>query len=871
MSSPTSLPTGTVTFLFTDIEGSTRLVHELGDRFEAVLARHHALLREVFAAAGGIEVGTEGDAFFEVFVTPQQAVEAAAAAQRALASEDWGGGIELRVRMGIHTGAGKLVGDNYGGIDVHRAARISSVGHGGQVLLSDTTVALLADLSEGGVRLVDLGEHRLKDLERPERLYQLCIDGLRTEFPPPRTMSAAVHNLPAGLTPFVGRTRELEEVTELLDSCRILTLTGPGGTGKTRLSLAVAENSLSKFVDGVFIVFLAAVDDDMLVGSTIAQALGLREHGATPIETSLKEYLADKRILLVLDNFEQVISGAGTVAELVGNAPDLTVLVSSRIPLRIAGEQEYAVPPLSLPETVHPPSAEMLSHYEAVNLFVQRAQAVKPSFSLSDENADAVAEICRRLDGLPLALELAAARLRVMTPQEMVRRLDESLSLLTGGGRDLPQRQRTLRDAIAWSYELLDDDHKRFFRSLSVFNGGFTLEAVDGVVDPDGGLGLDALELMVDNSLVRRTDTELGTSRFWMLETIREFASECLDRGNEGDELRERHARYFCEFVLARSSKLTMELEALDEVELDHDNVRAALRWAIDSGAADVALRMGAALWRFWQARGHLAEARRWLSESVRMPAAADLTVERAHGAMALGSIAYWQNDFVETRRRYEEALELFRTVPKEEGLQEALYNSGFLWLLEHDHEPARKVFLESRALAERRGDKRGLANAAWGLAMSAIQARDWDEASKWGDDCGRLFDELNDHFGQGLATFVHFQIARFTGRYEDARDLLQEYVQDWNRGNAEGMASIELMAEIELLDGNIERGVRLAAAGVAFREEYGGGSPTALVELSDPREIARGTLDEERIDELWTEGLALSGEEAMAEAFELD
>jgi predicted ATPase/class 3 adenylate cyclase len=871
VSSRAPLPTGTVTFLFTDIEGSTRLVHALGERFEALLARHHALLRETFAASGGVEVATEGDAFFEVFADAKDAVEAAAAAQRALATEDWGEGLELRVRMGIHTGSGKLVGDNYGGIDVHRAARISSVAHGGQVLLSDTTVSLVGGHLGEELRLMDLGEHRLKDIERPERLHQLCVAELRTEFPPPRTSSGMVHNLPAGLTPIVGRSRELQEVSELLDSSRILTLTGPGGTGKTRLSLAVAENCLPKFPDGVFIVFLAPVDDEMLIPSTIAHALGLREQGMTPVETSLKEYLSGKSLLLVLDNFEQIVSGAGFVSQLIGTSPGLRIIVSSRIALHVAGEQEYGVPPLTIPDRDESTSVEMLSQYDAVDLFIQRASAVKPGFSLTNDNADAVAEICRRLDGLPLALELAAARLRVMTPQEMVRRLDASLSLLTGGARDLPQRQQTLRDAIAWSYDLLDEEHKAFFRSLGVFTDGFTLDAAETVADPTGELGLDALELMIDNSLVRRTDTALGTSRFLMLETIREFALECSTRSGEIDGLRDRHARYFFEFVESKSPLFTVDRDVLDEVELENDNIRAALRWTIESSSTDVGLRLGALMWRLWQARGYLAEGRRLLTEILSMPGAADPTPERARAAMALGSITYWQNDFVETRRRYEEALEIFRGGSDEEGLQEALYNSGFLWLLERDPERARAVFEESRVLAEHRADVKGLGNAAWGLAMSAIQLKEWDVAARWGAECGRHFEELNDVFGQGLARFVSFQIARYTGRYEEARSYMRQYAHDWGRQDTEAMASVELIAEIEFLDGDLEKAVRLAAAGAAFREEYGGGSPDVLVDLSDARQIARRTLDEERVEELWAEGYQLTREEAMALAFDAE
>lgn len=867
MPSPDQLPTGTVTFLFTDIEGSTKLVHALGDSYEAVLERHHVLMRAAIEGCGGIEVATEGDSFFVVFTSADAAIESAVAAQRNLTSENWGEGVEVRVRMGLHTGAGKLVGDNYGGIDVHRAARISSAAHGEQILLSEATQALVAQSLPDGIRLIDLDRHELKDLEQPEHLYQLCVDGLRTEFPPPRSKSARIHNLPTQLTPFIGRDKVLGEVCSLLSNSRVLTLTGPGGTGKTRLSLAAAERAVEDFDDGIFIVFLAPVTDDMLVPSTIAHALGLRDQGDTPIQTIVKEYLGGRNTLLILDNFEQVVSAAPAIADLIAAAPNLKVLVSSRIPLRIAGEQEYAVPPMDLPDPNDLPSLEMLSHFEAIDLFLQRASAVRPNFALNEDNAHAIAEICNRLDGLPLAIELATARLRLMTPQEMVGRLDQGLAFLKGGQRDLPERQQTLRGAIAWSYDLLDEDQRKYFRSLGVFSGGFTLEAAESVVDPDGDLGFDAIETIVDNSLVRRIETSLGTTRFRMLQTIREFAQEMLREAGEEDELRARHAEYFVGLIESLSPRFTMDVSSLEEAELDHDNLRAALRWSIDSGATATAQKAATSLWRFWQARGHLAEARRWLTEILAMPRSEEATVERARAVMALGSIAYWQNDFDETRRRYEEALEAFRTVDDQGGLQEALYNSGFLWLLERDPAPAQLVFEESRSLAEARGDIRGQASAAWGLAMSAIQAGDFNEASKWRDESRRLFEQISDVFGIGLARFVGFQIARYTKRYDEARALMREYLAESLDNTTEAMSSLELIAEIELQEGNLERGVKLAAAGRAFRDEYGGGSPAALVDVSDAREIARRVLDEDTIEKLWAEGYAWPRSEAIAYA----
>ena len=857
-----TLPTGTLTFLFTDIEGSTKLVRELGDRFDSVLDRHHELLRETLLGSGGVEVATEGDAFFVVFPEATDAVTAAVKAQRALQAEEWGEGIDVRVRMGMHTGTGKLVGDNYGGLDVHRAARISSAGYGAQVLLSGTTRALVASNLPAGTQIIDLGTHRLKDIEDPEALYQLCVDGLRRDFPPPKTLSTTVHNLPATLTKFVAREGVLKEVCELLSSTRILTLTGPGGTGKTRLSLAVAESVVEDFPDGAFVIFLSAVEDEMLVASTIAHALGLREEGDLPIESVLRDHIADKKLLLILDNFEQIIGAASVVSDLIAASPGSKALVTSRIPLHVAGEQEYPVPPMSLPDGADLGSIDVLTEFEALDLFVQRAKAVQPRFELTSENAPAVVEICRKLDGLPLAIELAVARLRLMTPQEMLKRLDAGLMALGGGARDLPARQQTLRGAISWSYDLLDDEQKRFFRAMGVFSGGFTLEAAEAVIDEQSAL--ESIEAMLDNSLLLRTETPMWTTRFRLLQTIREFAIECLEKTGEAQDLHRRHAGYFLSFVEQRAPEFTVRLESLDETEMEYDNFRVALRWAIDSGNASVAMRLASAKWRFDQARSYLAEARRWLTEIVAMPGAAEPTVERGHALTALGSITYWQNDFAATRRYYEEALETFRGTDDVAGLQEALYNSGFLWLLERESTRATEVFEESRQLAERSGDVKGQGNAAWGLAMAAIQRRDLDEALVWGKACGKFFDEIGDLFGRGLANFVEFQVARFTGRYDDARHHLGLYATEWGAGNAEGGASLELIAEVELLAGNYEKAVTLSGAGKRFRDEYGGGSPDALTELTDVKSIVAQHIGAERAEALYQEGRRMEREEAM-------
>jgi predicted ATPase/class 3 adenylate cyclase len=867
-----TLPTGTLTFLFTDIEGSTRLVQALQSRFNEVLNEHHRLLREVFREHAGVEVSTEGDAFFVVFTSPVAAVEAVVAAQRALDGHVWGEGIHVRVRMGLHTGEAALFGDDYGGIDVHRTARIASAAHGGQMLLSDATRALVEPSLPSGVRVRDLGDHRLKDLARPEHLFQLCADGLRSEFPPPRSLESRPNNLPVSPTPFVSRHRELQEIRELLRAGRLLSLTGPGGTGKTRLALQTASDALFDFKDGVFVVFLAPVTEAELVASTIAETLGVREQGLRPTAESLLQHLADREMLLVLDNFEQLLSAAGFVSEMLAAAPELKVLVTTRAALRISGEQEYPVPAMTLADPARLPSLDVLRQYEAVELFLQRSRAVKPDFEFTEDNAAAIAEICWRLDGLPLAIELAAARVRLFSPKEMLRRLDSALALLTGGARDLPARQRTLRDAIGWSYDLLDEPLRAFFRRVAAFSGGWTFEAADAAANPGSELGvdtLDALDALTDHSLVRIFEPNADRTRFRMLQTIREFGLERAEQHDELEPLMERSAAFFLDLAEEAAPRLTEDPESSRVLELDHDNFRSVLRWSIDGGHAQTALRLGTALWRFWMLRSHLAEGRRWLVEALALPSEEAVSAVRARALMALGSITYWQNDFTATREHYEQALTIFRNLDDRPGIAEGLYNLGFIHLIERDSAGARTCYEESRAIAQNLGDDRGVANTTWGLAMAALQERDLESARRLGEETRRRFAALNDWFGLGLARFVFLQAARFCGDYDEAYRLVLEWLDDETLMDdvANIHSVLEGFAAVESERGNHERALRLGGAAKAKQEEYGGGSPPPLVDVVDPRTAVGDALPPERVEQLWNEGRAMSLDEAITYA----
>jgi predicted ATPase/class 3 adenylate cyclase len=547
-------PTGTVTFLFTDIEGSTRMWERSPKAMSEALARHDEILRSTIEGHGGYVFKTVGDAFCCAFPTATDALEAALEAQRGLLARESGETGPLRVRMALHTWAAQERDGDYFGPPVNRVARLLSAGHGGQVLLSLAVQELVRDDLPDGAALKDLGERRLKDLFRLERVFQLTAPGLLVGFPPLKTLDARANNLPTQPTPLVGREKELAEISGRLrrEGTRLLTLTGAGGTGKTRLALQAAADLLDEFEDGVTFVALAPITDPGLVSSAIAGPLGVKESAERSLMDNLEVYLREKRLLLILDNFEQVLEGALVVGELVGTCPGLKVLATSRIPLRLYGEQEYPVPPLSLPDPRTLPPSKDLTQYEAVRLFVERASAAKPGFSVTDENARAVAEICHRLDGLPLAIELAAARIKMLPPRAMLKRLGSSLKLLTGGAGDLPERQRTLRNTIDWSYGLLEEGEKVLFGRLSVFAGGRTLEAIEAICDGGGELPVDAFDgvsSLVDESLLRQEEGVGGEPRFYMLETVHEFALEKLEVSGQAEEVRRRHAEHFLELA----------------------------------------------------------------------------------------------------------------------------------------------------------------------------------------------------------------------------------------------------------------------------------------------------------------------------------
>jgi predicted ATPase/class 3 adenylate cyclase len=814
------LPSGTVTFLFTDIEGSTRLLQAAEDEYPAILERHFALLRGAVSAGGGREVSRDGDALFAVFTSAVDAVAAVAEAQRALSGVSWAPE-PVRVRMGLHTGEGVVADGTYVGLDVHRAARIGTAAHGGQILLSESTQALASGGLPDGTSIRDLGRHRLKDLAKPERLFQLVVSGLATEFPALRTLDATPNNLPTQLTTFLGRERELAEAAQQLAATRLLTLTGPGGTGKTRLSLQLAAESADEFADGVFFVPLALITEPSLVVPAILGALGLSATGGRQPTEVLVDHLATRCLLLVLDNFEQVTEAGPIVTELLSAAPRVKMVATSRSPLRVYGEREYAVPPLDLPDLSHLPTAARLSQFEAVALFIERATAVRPGFAVTNENAPAVAEICVRLDGLPLALELAAARIKLLTAQAILARLEKRLDLLSSGARDLPARQQTLRGAIAWSYDLLEEPERRLFACLGVFAGGTTLEMVDAVVGSEAGIDvLDGIASLVDKSLVRQEASDDEEPRFALLQTIREYAQERLDAEEFGERVRRRHAATF--LALAEEAAPMLLTAAgrrwLDRLESEHENLRAALGWSIAVGDATIAQRLITALWRFWQMRAYLAEARKRCVEALAVPGGDADPAVRARALEATGGIAYWQADFESAAAYYEEALELDRAAGDPARTAESLYNLAMAAVIDVDQTAIARAGAQAEEALElfrSVGDQRGAARALWALGNVAHSAGEPERAIAALDEATPIFRELGDRFMLAWADFTRGAAALKIGDHEGARSRFDEALRIFrDAGDVTGyILLVEAFAWLAKGMGDHVRAVRLAGA----------------------------------------------------------
>jgi predicted ATPase/class 3 adenylate cyclase len=816
------LPSGTVTFLFTDIEGSTRLLQEHGTGYADLLAEHRTALRGAFARYGGAEVDTQGDAFFVAFARASDAVAAAVSAREALTSGP------IRVRIGIHTGEPQLTDEGYIGIDVHRAARIAAAAHGGQIVLSATTRRLL----QGDALVRDLGEHRLKDLVSPEWLFQLG-DG---EFPPLRTLDAT--NLPIVSIPLVGRERELAELVALLsDGTRLLTVTGPGGTGKTRLALQVAAELVGTLHDGVFWVPLAGLFDHELVPSEISRTVGAPD--------DLAGFLRGRELLILLDNFEHLLDAAPAVSRLLASSSGVRVLVTSRTPLRVSAEQEYRLEPL--------PDGD------AATLFVQRARRVGRQLT-----PDAtVAQICRRLDGLPLAIELAASRTKLLTPERLLERLGSVLPLLTGGARDAPERQRTLRATIEWSYDLLDPPVQSLFARLAVFAGSFPLAAAEEVAGAD----LDGLEALVDSSLVK----SIGDDRFLMLETIREYAAEKLAASGDAKEVRHRHAAFFTGLAEeAYKRRFDAEAEWSERLELDHDDLRAALDW-LAANDPHSALALAGALGWFWLSHGHLAEGRDQLDRVI--PEAADESVHAARALTAAGALTARCGEADAGRALVERGIAGWRTLDDQEELASALDTLG--WLLFYDaaeEQASLQAFERSLELRQQLGDAGGETRARVGICQLLVAEGDVTRAEA-------LSLELLGRAGGDVRTehFAYHFLADCALIRGDTAEAEARYRQSLEAALTLGdliETSVEVQGVAMAVAGNGDpaRALRLAGAVAALWESLGVSFSFVFWDALLERYIgaARAELAEEA-EAVWTEGRGLTFGEAVELALKLE
>jgi predicted ATPase/class 3 adenylate cyclase len=901
------LPTGTVAFLFTDIEGSTRLLARLPDRYGELLAEHQRVLRAAFAAHDGCEVGTEGDSFFVAFARAPDALAAAVQAQRALAATAWPEGVELRVRMGVHTGAATVRGGDYVGLDVHRAARIAAAGHGGQVLVSAATRELVADALPAGVALRDLGEHRLKDLERPERLFQIIAADLVSRFPPLASPSPARSHIPVPPTATIGRAADVARIAGLLadPANRLVTLVGPGGVGKTRLALELARDAGDRaaFAHGVWFVALAGIAQPGHVASAVAQALAIMPAGAETPADAVERFLAPKQALIVLDNFEHVLAAAPIVNELLAACPALQVLATSREPLRLGPEQCFDVPTLAVPGR----GRAEVERTAASVLFVERSRRHDATFGVTEANAGAIADICRRLDGLPLAIELAAARTTLLGPQELNGRLARSLDALGPAARDAPARQRTLRATIDWSHRLLGPEEAQAFARFAAFAGGATVDAAEQVTAHD----LDVLEGLADKHLLQRRVGADGRTRLLMLETVRRYARERLD-AEDASTIHRRHAGVYLALAAAAKPALstTTEAEWLLRLDADLDNLRAALDWSLRGGDPDLGLRLAGLLADFWDIRGMSAEGLEWLELALDAAGDAAPIDDRARARRA--QVKLWEEQgsmydagglMDRARAAGIEALALSRETGDGSAIADALLLVGHLEGGEslpqrRRHELAEEALVHARRAGDERliGDAlkdRALAlspedgaaeieQAAAALrktgalrtlgmlynasAYNMVKTGHPERARPYLEHATSLADELEDRSmlaavrgNAGLAALLAGDLPTAHAAFAEQLTICDELVIPWLA--SEGLAGLSAIATRH---GDLERGARLLGAATA----HGPIGDADVIAHLERDFFARGR---ERYGEhRWREGQAAGAELRLADAIEL-
>lgn len=878
MNSP---PTGTITFLFTDIEGSSRLWERHPVNMGPAVSRHDEILREAIESNDGYVFKTVGDAFYGAFHTPVEALRAALTAQRALFDEAWGETGPLRVRMGLNTGHAEFRDNDYFGGTLNRLARITAAGHGGQVLLSYSTAELLWDLLPDGVQLRDLGERRLRSLNRPEHLFQLCAPGLPEVFPPLRTVEAHPNNLPAQLTSFVGQEKTLETVRGKVGAHRLLTLTGPGGAGKTRLALEVASEALDRFEDGVWLVELALVTDPAQVLHAVALALDVRGEPDRPLRETVLHYLRGKNLLLILDNCEHLVAACADIGyRILQTCPNVRILATSRFSLGIRGEVTWSVPPLSMLDlwkhrAPEERTAEVVGAFDAAQLFVTRAQAVKPEFELTDANAADVARICYRLDGIPLALELAAARIRVLSPAQIVDRLSDRFRLLRGGSDRLPHQQ-TLRALIEWSYDLLSEEEKTLFRRLAVFAGGRTIEAVEAVCsgeEVEEFEVLDLLQQLADKSLITIEEEAGETPRCTMTESVWQYARDRFEATEEAAAVQDRHLDYYLELTRQAEPQLFgPELPRwLDRLDAERLNLRFALQYATRTpGAVQRGLRMVGNLQRAFEVRANLEEVAGVVRALLDHPEAEAATPDRASAEECLARIEWSRDRYDESRLHYEAAQKIFLEQGLEGPAARVECFLGFLDRCDDLHDSARSRFERALTLAERLGDQRVRAIALNGIASEEVAAGRLAEARETMEATLRLFRKFGDRWIIGFILWGLSAVAIRQCDEATARAALAEWAENIEtlRNRWAWPYVIQGFADLELAIGNPEKAASLY--GLAEREREAAGirfSRIEELEYGESIDRLRDQLPPEELATLWEAGRHFKRKVAIEEA----
>jgi len=862
------------TFLFADIEGSSRLWEQDAERMQPALARHDAIARAAVVNNRGVVVKMIGDGVHAAFDDPLDAVRATLELQREIAVLEAENGIPLRIRCGLHAGVHERRDNDYFGAAVNRAARITSAAHGGQILLSNAVVALLADRLPANVELHDLGSVRLRGLMTPEHVFQVVHPDLRRDFPPLRSLEGIPNNLPQQVTSFVGRERELEEVKRLLADTRLLTLTGVGGLGKTRLSLHVAADVMENYPDGVWLAEFAALTDGARVAQAVASAIGIKEEAGRPVQEALVKFVADRRLLVIFDNCEHLVQAcADLAAQLLHAGPDVKILASSREHLRVAGETTYPVHSLSVPDLPRGLPANELGQFEAVRLFVERARAVQPAFALNDANADAVADICRRVDGIPLALELAAACVRALSVERIAIRLDDRFALLRGGDRTVLPRQQTLRALIDWSYDLLDSDERVLFRRLAVFAGGFTPESVQAVCatsEIEKSRVFDLLTQLVEKSLVV---VDPDTERYRLLETIRQYAMARLGDANEVDALRTRHLGFYLAFAEMACPELIGQHQGmwLARLDVERENILTAHDWAARApDGAQQGLRLISAVKRYWMSRGLLGLGYRTTVEALSHPGTQTRNEARCQTLFDAGQIAVFMGRYANAQPHLEESLGIARELQDQSRIASVLQP---LALASHGQGNAAQALIyleEGLVIARELGATRQIASTLNALAQVYRVEGDLEQAARLYDQMLDVARKLGDKYVVAVGLLNLAMVAITTGNAERARGMLLEVLAIANETGSKpvGQSGLDVCAGLAVLLRNFEQAAEFYGAAEALAEQTGiQRDPTDSAFLLPLIARARETLGDTAFTDAIEAGRPLAYEEALSKA----